>query len=45
MAQLADEAVVINRGRLVRQGAIAELTEGRSLEDAFLALTGEEGER
>jgi ABC-2 type transport system ATP-binding protein len=45
MAQLADEAVVINRGRLVRQGAIAELTEGRSLEDAFLALTEEEEER
>ena len=45
MAQLADEAAVINRGRLVRQGAIAELTEGRSLEDAFLALTEEEDER
>lgn len=42
MAQLADEAVVINRGRLVRQATITELTEGRSLEDAFLALTEEE---
>jgi ABC-2 type transport system ATP-binding protein len=28
MAQLADEAIVINRGRLVRQGSIAELTHG-----------------
>jgi ABC-2 type transport system ATP-binding protein len=45
MAQLADEAVVINRGRLVRQGAIAELTNGRTLEDAFLELTGEGDDR
>jgi ABC-2 type transport system ATP-binding protein len=28
MAQLADEAIVINRGRLVRQASIAELTNG-----------------
>jgi ABC-2 type transport system ATP-binding protein len=28
MAQLADEAIVINRGRLVRQAPIAELTSG-----------------
>jgi ABC-2 type transport system ATP-binding protein len=28
MAQLADEAIVINRGRLVRQGAVADLTRG-----------------
>jgi ABC-2 type transport system ATP-binding protein len=28
MAQLADEAIVINRGRLVRQASIAELTHG-----------------
>jgi ABC-2 type transport system ATP-binding protein len=45
VAQLADEAVVINHGRLVRQGTIAELTNGRTLEDAFLALTGEEEDR
>jgi ABC-2 type transport system ATP-binding protein len=28
MAQLADEAIVINRGRLIRQASIAELTHG-----------------
>ena len=28
MAQLADEAIVINRGRLVRQALVAELTRG-----------------
>jgi ABC-2 type transport system ATP-binding protein len=28
MAQLADEAIVINRGRLVRQGLVPELTKG-----------------
>jgi len=28
MAQLADEAIVINRGRLVRQASVAELTHG-----------------
>jgi ABC-2 type transport system ATP-binding protein len=28
MAQLADEAIVINRGRLIRQAPIAELTSG-----------------
>ncbi len=30
MAQMADDVVVIDRGRLVRQGSIAELTGGRS---------------
>ena len=30
MAQMADEVIVIERGRLLRQGAIAELTGGRS---------------
>jgi ABC-2 type transport system ATP-binding protein len=28
IAQLADEAIVINRGRLIRQAAVAELTSG-----------------
>jgi ABC-2 type transport system ATP-binding protein len=49
MAQLADEVVVINRGRLVRQAPLAELTNGtRTLEDAFFELTEdleEEGAR
>jgi ABC-2 type transport system ATP-binding protein len=44
MAQVADEAVLINHGRLVRQGTIAELTNGRTLEDAFLELTDNEEE-
>ncbi len=44
MAQLADEVVVIHRGRLVRQAPVEQLTDGsRSLEDAFLELTKEEG--
>jgi ABC-2 type transport system ATP-binding protein len=30
MAQMADDVVVIDRGRLVRQGSIADLTAGRS---------------
>ena len=30
MAQMADDVIVIDRGRLVRQGSIAELTGGRS---------------
>ena len=30
MAQMADEVIVIDHGRLVRQGSIAELTGGRS---------------
>ena len=45
MQQMADEAVVIHRGRLVRQASVAELTANgeKSLEDAFLDLTsGEE---
>ncbi|HET7235131.1 MAG TPA: ATP-binding cassette domain-containing protein, partial [Actinomycetota bacterium] len=45
MAQLADEVVVISRGRLVKQAAVNELTNGsRTLEDAFFELT-EEGAR
>jgi len=47
MAQMADDVIVIDRGRLIRQGSIAELTEGGSvsLEDVFLELTDEEGVR
>lgn len=45
MAQLADAVVVINRGRLVKQAPVGELTNGsRTLEDAFFELT-EEGAR
>jgi ABC-type Na+ transport system ATPase subunit NatA len=45
MAQLADAVVVINKGRLVKQAPVGELTNGsRTLEDAFFELT-EEGAR
>jgi ABC-2 type transport system ATP-binding protein len=45
MSQLADEVVVINRGRLVKQASVNELTDGtRTLEDAFFELM-EEGDR
>jgi len=40
VAQLADRLVIIDRGRLVREGAVAELAPaGTPLEDVFLALT------
>ena len=41
MEQMADEAVVIYEGRLVRQASMAALTAGGSvsLEDAFLDMT------
>jgi ABC-2 type transport system ATP-binding protein len=45
MQQMADEAIVIHRGRLVAQASVAELTANgeKSLEDAFLDMTsGEE---
>ncbi|HEU4526807.1 MAG TPA: ABC transporter ATP-binding protein [Actinomycetota bacterium] len=49
MDQLADEVVVISRGRLVKQAPVNELTSGsRTLEDAFFELTEgftEEGAR
>ncbi|HSD48468.1 MAG TPA: ATP-binding cassette domain-containing protein [Actinomycetota bacterium] len=42
MAQLADEVVVIDRGRLVKQAPVHELANGsRTLEDAFFELTEE----
>jgi ABC-2 type transport system ATP-binding protein len=39
--RLADHIVIVNRGRVVGQGAIAELTGGRSLEDVYFSLTRE----
>jgi ABC-2 type transport system ATP-binding protein len=38
--QIADDVVIIEKGRLVAQGAKAELTAGASLEETFLRLTG-----
>ncbi len=38
--QLADQVVIMHRGRLVRHGTLAELTGGRGgLEQVFLSLT------
>jgi ABC-2 type transport system ATP-binding protein len=47
MAQMADDVIVIDRGRLLRQGSVLDLTDGgnESLEDVFLELTEEEGVR
>jgi ABC-2 type transport system ATP-binding protein len=42
MAGTADDVVVIDRGRVVAQGPVAEVTAGHpSLEAAFFALTGD----
>ena len=45
MEQMADEAVVIHQGRLIRQASMSELTAGgsMSLEDAFLEMTQGKG--
>jgi ABC-2 type transport system ATP-binding protein len=47
VARMADDVIVIDRGRLLRQGAIEELTDAgaASLEDVFLELTDEGGVR
>jgi ABC-2 type transport system ATP-binding protein len=39
--RLADHIVIVNRGRVVGVGGIAELTAQRSLEDVYFALTRE----
>jgi ABC-2 type transport system ATP-binding protein len=39
--QICDEVAVIDRGRLVAQGPLAEVAAGRDLETMFLELTGE----
>ena len=40
VARTVDRVVVIDRGRLVAEGRVADLTQtGESLEDAFLRLT------
>jgi ABC-2 type transport system ATP-binding protein len=42
--QLADQVVIMHRGRLVRHGTLAELTGGRGgLEQVFLSLTAGSG--
>ena len=39
--QICDQVAVIDRGRLVAQGPLAEVAAGRDLETMFLELTGE----
>jgi ABC-2 type transport system ATP-binding protein len=39
VAQTADSVVIVNRGRLVTQGPVAQLTASAALEDVFLGLT------
>ena len=41
LAEIADDIIVIDKGRIVIQGELADVTGGhRSLEEAFFALTG-----
>jgi ABC-2 type transport system ATP-binding protein len=40
MQNTVDDVLIINRGALIAQGTIAEVTQGQSLEEAFLKLTG-----
>jgi ABC-2 type transport system ATP-binding protein len=39
--RLADHIVIVNRGRVVGQGSLAELTSEHSLEDVYFSLTRE----
>ena len=38
--QICDQVAIIDQGRLVAQGPLAEVAAGRDLETAFMALTG-----
>jgi ABC-2 type transport system ATP-binding protein len=40
VAQTVDHVVIIDHGRLVRQGPLAELTGSHDLESTFFDLTG-----
>ena len=37
--RLADRVVIVNRGRVVADGSIAEVAAGNTLEDRYFALT------
>ncbi len=39
VAQTVDSVIIMNRGRLVTQAPVADLTASGALEDAFLSLT------
>ena len=47
VARMADDVIVIDRGRMLRQGSLAELTDGgaTNLEELFLDLTDGKGIR
>ena len=46
VAQTADDALIVSHGQLVAAGPITELTsDGTTLEDLFLGITGKEGAR
>ncbi|MEY3561100.1 MAG: hypothetical protein RL068_252 [Actinomycetota bacterium] len=40
MQNTVDDVLIINKGALIAQGTIEEVTQGASLEEAFLKLTG-----
>ena len=40
MQHTVDDVLVIHKGKLVKSGSLAEITEGQTLEEAFLRLTG-----
>jgi ABC-2 type transport system ATP-binding protein len=40
MQHTVDDVLIINQGKLIADGPIAEITKGRSLEDTFLSLVG-----
>jgi ABC-2 type transport system ATP-binding protein len=41
VVQTVDEVLIIDRGRLLAEGTLAELTQrGRTLEDVYLEVTG-----
>ena len=40
--RLADDVVVMGRGRVLASGALAEVRGARTLEDRYFALTGDQ---
>lgn len=40
MQNTVDDVLIINKGKLIAQGSMAAVTQGKTLEEAFLQLTG-----
>jgi ABC-2 type transport system ATP-binding protein len=40
MQHTVDDVIIINRGKLIASGPIGEVTQGQSLEEAFMRLLG-----